>query len=66
MLRDDVISIENLKISMLVNGVVRNVYDFGVFVDTGIKHDAFLHFNMEWKIMILILIIITNIILVRF
>lgn len=45
LLRDDVLNIDSLKTNMTLNGVVRNVCDFGVFIDIGIKNDGFLHFN---------------------
>ena len=45
LLRDDVLDIQNLKINMELNGVVRNVCDFGVFIDVGLKNDGFLHFS---------------------
>lgn len=42
-LRSDVLSIEDLKEGMELNGTVRNVVDFGAFVDIGLKNDALLH-----------------------
>lgn len=45
LLRDDVININSLKLNMKMNGVVRNVCDFGVFIDIGLKNDGFLHFT---------------------
>jgi uncharacterized protein len=42
-LRSDVIKIEDLAIGMRLKGTVRNVVDFGVFVDIGVKHDGLLH-----------------------
>ena len=43
LLRSDVLSIDDLKPGMLLNGTVRNVVDFGAFVDIGVKHDGLLH-----------------------
>jgi protein Tex len=42
-LRSDVLSMDDLKIGMLLNGTVRNVVDFGAFVDIGVKQDGLLH-----------------------
>ncbi|HEX3031955.1 MAG TPA: helix-hairpin-helix domain-containing protein, partial [Bacillota bacterium] len=41
----EVTSIENLKEGMLLAGTVRNVVDFGAFVDIGIKHDGLVHIS---------------------
>lgn len=46
-LRSDVISMEDLQPGMLLNGTVRNVVDFGAFVDIGVKHDGLLH-RSQW------------------
>jgi len=43
LLRSDVLKIEDLRIGMELAGTVRNVVDFGAFVDIGLKHDALLH-----------------------
>jgi uncharacterized protein len=43
--RKDVLSLEDLKPGMQLNGVVRNVVDFGVFVDIGVKNDGFIHIS---------------------
>ncbi len=43
--RRDVLSLEDLQPGMQVEGVVRNVVDFGVFVDIGVKHDGFVHIS---------------------
>jgi len=45
LLRSDVLSIEDLKIGMKLSGTVRNVVDFGAFVDIGLKNDALLHIS---------------------
>jgi len=42
-LRTDVISIGDLRPGMILNGSVRNVVDFGAFVDIGVKRDGLLH-----------------------
>ncbi len=42
-LRSDVLSMEDLVVGMRLRGVVRNVVDFGAFVDIGVKQDGLLH-----------------------
>jgi uncharacterized protein len=42
-LRSDVLSIEDLKDGMRLKGTVRNVVDFGAFIDIGVKQDGLLH-----------------------
>ncbi|MBQ7377002.1 MAG: RNA-binding transcriptional accessory protein [Clostridia bacterium] len=42
-LRSDVLSIEDLQPDMLLKGTVRNVVDFGAFVDIGVHEDGLLH-----------------------
>ncbi|MBN1955513.1 MAG: RNA-binding transcriptional accessory protein [Anaerolineae bacterium] len=42
-LRRDVLSLEDLQPGMRLRGTVRNVVDFGVFVDIGVKRDGLLH-----------------------
>jgi uncharacterized protein len=42
-LRSDVLSMEDLAVGMRLNGTVRNVVDFGAFVDIGVKQDGLLH-----------------------
>ncbi len=44
-LRSDVLKIEDLKEGMIVTGTVRNVIDFGAFVDIGVKHDGLVHIS---------------------
>jgi len=44
-LRSDVLSIEDLKVGMVLSGTVRNVVDFGAFVDIGIKNDGLVHIS---------------------
>ena len=43
LLRHDVMTIEDLKPGMKLQGTVRNVVDFGAFVDIGVKHDGLVH-----------------------
>ena len=42
-LRSDVLSMEDLSVGMRLKGTVRNVVDFGAFVDVGVKQDGLLH-----------------------
>jgi uncharacterized protein len=42
-LRSDVLSLEDLAPGMRLKGTVRNVVDFGVFIDIGVKQDGLLH-----------------------
>lgn len=44
-LRADVLSIEDLEEGMVLKGTVRNVVDFGCFVDIGIKSDGLVHIS---------------------
>lgn len=44
-LRNDVLKLEDLKEGMVLTGTVRNVIDFGVFVDIGVKHDGLVHIS---------------------
>lgn len=44
-LRSDVLKIEDLQDGMKLKGTVRNVVDFGAFVDIGVKQDALLHIS---------------------
>ncbi|WP_417326719.1 helix-hairpin-helix domain-containing protein [Halarcobacter sp.] len=41
----DVTSIEDLKEGFVLSGIVRNITDFGAFVDVGLKNDALLHIS---------------------
>jgi uncharacterized protein len=43
LLRSDVLSMEDLQQGMKLSGTVRNVVDFGAFVDIGVKQDGLLH-----------------------
>lgn len=44
-LRSDVLSMEDLKPDMVLKGTVRNVIDFGVFVDIGVHQDGLVHIS---------------------
>ena len=41
--RSDVLKMEDLKLDMIMTGTVRNVVDFGAFVDIGVKQDGLVH-----------------------
>lgn len=43
--RNDVLSFEDLKVDMELTGTVRNVVDFGAFVDIGVKNDGLVHIS---------------------
>jgi len=43
LLRKDVLSIDDLQEGMVLQGTVRNVVDFGAFVDIGVKRDGLVH-----------------------
>ena len=44
-LRTDVLKFEDLRAGMILPGTVRNVIDFGAFVDIGVKHDGLVHIS---------------------
>lgn len=44
-LRSDVLGIDDLKEGMVLNGTVRNVIDFGAFVDIGVHQDGLVHIS---------------------
>jgi uncharacterized protein len=44
-LRDDLLGLEDLKPDMVLTGTVRNVIDFGVFVDIGVHQDGLVHIS---------------------
>ena len=48
-LRSDVLSIEDLSEGMVLKGTVRNVVDFGAFVDIGVKNDGLVHLSRMSK-----------------
>ncbi len=43
--RSDVLEMEDLKLDMVMTGTVRNVVDFGAFVDIGVKQDGLVHIS---------------------
>ena len=45
MLRKNVLSIEDLEIDMIMQGTVRNIVDFGAFVDIGVHQDGLVHIS---------------------
>jgi len=45
LLKSDVLHLEDLKVGMKLQGTVRNVVDFGAFVDIGIKNDGLVHIS---------------------
>lgn len=45
LLRHDVLTIDDLKPGMKLQGTVRNVTDFGAFVDVGVKHDGLVYIS---------------------
>jgi len=44
-LRGDLLSIEDLRVGQRLKGTVRNVVDFGAFVDIGVKRDGLIHIS---------------------
>ena len=44
-LRSDVLKLEDIKEGMILTGTVRNVIDFGAFIDIGVKHDGLVHIS---------------------
>ncbi len=44
-LRNDILKLEDLQEGMKLKGTVRNIVDFGAFVDIGLKNDALLHIS---------------------
>ena len=44
-LRDDILDLEDLKPEMVLTGTVRNVIDFGAFVDIGVHQDGLVHIS---------------------
>ena len=43
--RNDVLKMEDLQVGMVMHGTVRNVVDFGAFVDIGVKQDGLVHIS---------------------
>ncbi len=48
-LRNDVLSMKDLQPNMILNGTVRNVIDFGAFVDIGVHQDGLVHISQLTK-----------------
>lgn len=48
-LRTDVLEMEDLKEGMILKGTVRNVIDFGAFVDIGVHQDGLVHISKMTK-----------------
>ena len=48
-LKSDILKLENLKVGMKLQGTVRNVVDFGVFIDIGLKNDGLAHISKLTK-----------------
>jgi uncharacterized protein len=44
-LRRDIMSMEDLKPGMQLTGIVRNVVDFGAFIDIGVHQDGLVHIS---------------------
>jgi uncharacterized protein len=44
-LRSDILKLEDLSVGMELEGTVRNVVDFGAFIDVGLKEDGLLHIS---------------------
>jgi len=45
LLKSDVLNIEDLKVGMKLQGTVRNVVDFGAFIDIGLHNDGLVHIS---------------------
>ncbi|GIN86572.1 RNA-binding transcriptional accessory protein [Heyndrickxia sporothermodurans] len=45
LLKKDILKLENLKAGMEMQGTVRNVVDFGAFIDVGVKEDGLVHIS---------------------
>ena len=45
LLKSDILTIDNLKLNMELEGTVRNVVDFGAFIDIGLHNDALVHIS---------------------
>jgi protein Tex len=45
LLKNDILSIDNLKVGMKLEGTVRNVVDFGAFIDIGLHGDGLVHIS---------------------
>ena len=49
LLKKDILHIEDLKPGMVLEGTVRNVVDFGAFIDIGLKNDGLVHISKMSK-----------------
>ena len=49
LLKSDVLDINDLKVGMQLEGTVRNVVDFGAFVDIGLHNDGLIHISKMSK-----------------
>ena len=49
MLRSDILELKDLKVGEKLEGVVRNVVDFGAFVDIGLHDDGLIHISKMSK-----------------
>lgn len=49
LLKTDVLQMEDLKVGMELQGTVRNVVDFGAFIDIGVKQDGLVHISKLQK-----------------
>ena len=45
LLRSDILEIDDLKVGMKLQGTVRNVVDFGAFIDIGLHNDGLAHIS---------------------
>ena len=45
LLKSDILKLEDLKVGMKLQGTVRNVVDFGVFIDIGLHNDGLAHIS---------------------
>lgn len=45
LLRKDITHLEDLREGMILEGTVRNIVDFGLFVDIGLKNDGLVHIS---------------------
>ena len=48
-LRTDVLDMKDLKVGMILKGTVRNVIDFGAFIDIGVHQDGLVHISQMTK-----------------
>jgi len=45
LLRSDILTLDDLRVGMKLEGTVRNIVDFGVFIDIGLKNDGLAHIS---------------------